>query len=245
MRMTYRGIVRFFRFSGLARALLNLKSVPDHSTLVKFHKKLNPEELDSLLCKKPVITSAIDSSGFETSHMSYYYANRWNKQDKRKHRKYLKVSIAIDTDSQYILAQRIRLGPRNDNIDFETVLKEIKCKFVVADKGYDSRENRLFVLNKLRAYPHIPYRICSGTTYTHNGQVKIICDDRIYHQRSKVETVFSVIKRKYGSSVSSKSFESQKREILIRLIAYNVDRNVILISLLILGIHQSPFYKDL
>lgn len=242
MRMTYRGIIKFFRFSGLARALLNLKSVPDHSTLVKFHKKIKTEMLDSLLCKKEVITSAIDATGFETSHMSYHYANVWNRQDKRKYRRYLKVSIAIDTDSQYILSQKIRLGPRNDHIDFENVLKDIKCKFVVADKGYDSRSNRLFVLNKLKAYPHIPYRIISGATYTNNGTTKIICNDKIYHQRSKVETVFSVIKRKYGSFVLSREFESQKRELLIRMIAYNIDRNIILSSLVIVigGIHQSP-----
>ena len=190
MRMTYRGIVRFFRFSGLARAMLNLRSVSDHSTLVKFHKKLNFNILDSLLCKKPVITSAIDSTGFQTNYMSYHYANVWNRQDKRKYRRYLKLSIAIDTDSQYILAQKIRLGPRNDHIDFESVLKEVKCKFVVADKGYDSRRNRLFVLNKLKAYPHIPYRIWSGSTVTNNGQTKIICNERIYHQRSKIEQFF-------------------------------------------------------
>lgn len=241
MRMTYRGIIKFFRFSGLARALLNLKSVPDHSTLVKFHKKLNVEILDSLLCKKEVTTSAIDASGFETSHMSYHYANVWNSQDKRKYKRYLKVSIAIDTDSQYILSQKIRLGPRNDNIDFESVLKNIKCKFVVADKGYDSRDNRLFVINKLKAYPHIPYRITSGVTFTNNGTKKVICDDKFYHQRSKVETVFSVIKRKYGSFVLSKNYESQKREMLIRLIAYNIDRKIILSSLVIIGFHQSPF----
>lgn len=41
MRMTYRGIVRFLRFSPLARVLLKLKSVPDHSTLVKFHNPTN------------------------------------------------------------------------------------------------------------------------------------------------------------------------------------------------------------
>jgi IS5 family transposase len=239
MRMTYRGIVKFFRFSGLARALLNLRSVPDHSTLVKFHKRINTEMLDSLLCKKQVTTSAIDSTGFETTHMSYHYANVWNRQDKRKHRNYLKVSIAIDTDSQYILSQKIRLGPRNDQIDFQSVLKEVKCKFVVADKGYDSRENRLFVLNKLKASPHIPYRIFSGSTYTKNGHRKLICNKKIYHQRSKVETVFSVIKRKYGSSILSRGFESQKRELLTRMIAYNIDRNVILATLVIRGIHQS------
>ena len=94
MRMTYRGIVKFFRFSNVARALLNLKAVPDHSTLVKFHKRIKTTMLDSLLCKKPVKISAIDSSGFETSYMSYYYANVWNRHDKRKYRRYLKISIS-------------------------------------------------------------------------------------------------------------------------------------------------------
>ena len=169
MKMTYRGIVKFFRFSNLARALLNLKNVPDHSTLVKFHKRINANLLDDLLCKKEVITSAIDSTGFETSHMSYHYANVWNRQDKRKYRRYLKVSIAIDTDSQYILSQKMRLGPRNDNIDFESVMKDINCKYVVADKGYDSKSNRYFVLRSMNAYPHIPYRKISGRTYEKLG----------------------------------------------------------------------------
>jgi len=237
MRMTYRGIIRFFRFSGLARALLNLKSVPDHSTLVKFHKRINATILDGLLCKKEVITSAIDSSGFETTHMSYHYANAWNRQDKRKYRRYLKASIAIDTDSQYILAQKVRIGPRNDNIDFESVMKDVKCKYVVADKGYDSKSNRYFVLRKMNAYPHIPYRKISGINYERTG-VPLIFDEKIYHQRSKVETVFSVIKRKYGSFILSRNYESQKKEILFRMIAYNLDRKIIL-SLVIIGIHQS------
>jgi len=239
MKMTYRGIVKFFKFSGLARALLKLKSVPDHSTLVKFHKRVEAKMLDSLLCKKQVKTSAIDGSGFETSYMSYHYANVWNRQDKRKYRRYLKISIAICTDSQYVLSQKIRLGPRNDNIDFESVMKGVNCKFVVADKGYDSKKNRYFVLKDMKAYPHIPYRKFSGKTYEKLG-VPLKFDKQIYHQRSKVETVFSVIKRKYGSFVLSKSFETQKKELLFRLIAYNVDRKIILSTLVIIGIHQSP-----
>ncbi|MBD3252659.1 IS5 family transposase [Candidatus Pacearchaeota archaeon] len=239
MRMTYRGIVKFFRFSALARALIGLTRVPDHSTLVKFHKRLEAPLLDSLLCKKRVNTAAIDASGFETTHMSYHYATAWNSQDKRKHRRYLKVSLAICTDTQYILSQKIRLGPRNDNIDFKPVMKNINCKFVVADKGYDSRANRYFVLRQMKAHPHIPLRKTSGATY-HNG-VKLKFDKKIYHQRSKVGTVFSVIKRKYESFILSKSYESQKKEVLIRIIAYNVDRKIILSSLIIIGIHQSPF----
>ena len=237
MRMTYRSIVKFFKFSGLARALLNLKNVPDHSTLVKFHRRIKTTMLDALLCKKKVNTSAIDASGFETNRMSYHYANVWNRQDKRKYRRYLKISIAVCTDSQYVLSQKIRLGPRNDHVDFESVMKNINCKYVVADKGYDSKSNRYFVLRNMNAYPHIPYRKISGRNYERAG-VPLKFDKKIYHQRSKVETVFSVIKRKYGSSVLSKSFETQKRELLIRLIAYNIDRKIIL-SLVVVGIHQS------
>ena len=83
--MTYRGITKFFRFSGLARALIKLTRVPDHSTLVKFHKRIKVKDLDDLLCKKQVNISAIDGSEFETTHMSYHYANAWNRQDKRKY----------------------------------------------------------------------------------------------------------------------------------------------------------------
>lgn len=244
MRMTYRGIVMFFRFSGLARALLNLSNVPDHSTLVKFHKRLKATILDSLFFKKPVRISAIDASGFETNHMSYHYANVWNRQDKRKYRRYLKASIVIDTDSQYLLAQKIRLGPRNDNIDFESVMKNIDCKYVVADKGYDSKANRHFVLRKMKSYPHIPYRKMSGRTYEKLG-VPLKFDEKIYHQRSKVETVFSVIKRKYGSFILSKSFDSQKKELLLRFVAYNIDRKLILSAWVILGFHQSLFIMAL
>jgi IS5 family transposase len=240
MRMTYRGIINFLRFSNVARALLKLKTIPDHSTLVKFHKRIQTKDLDNLLCKKGIKIAAIDASGFDATSMSYHYANVWNRQDKRKYRRYLKISIAIDTDSQYILSQKIRLGPRNDHLDFKRVMKPVKFKYVVADKGYDSRSNRYFVLREMKEYPHIPRRKNSGPTYEYKNQ-KLKFDKKIYHQRSKAETVFSVIKRKYGSYILSKSFETQKKELLIRLVTYNIDRKLIISSLVVIGIHQSYF----
>ncbi len=89
----------------------------------------------------------------------------------------------------------------------------------------------------MKAYLHIAYRETTGIVYERAG-VPLKFDKKIYHQRSKVKTVFSVIKRKYESFVLSKSFEIQKKELLIRLIAYNIGRKLIL-SLVIIGIHQS------
>ena len=51
-------------------------------------------------------------------------------------------------------------------------------------------------------------------------------DEKEYHQRSKVETIFSCVKRKYGSSLRARDFHSQKKEVLCKLIAYNIDRTI-------------------
>ena len=239
LKLTYRGVIEFLESSEEARRMIKLKKIPNHSTLIKFLKRISASLLDSLLIEKESQIIAVDSTGFETESMSYYYRNVYNSKDKQKARRYAKLSIAIDTDKQLILSQRIRRGPRNDNIDFKHLLTNLSAKFVVADKGYDSRENRHFVLRQMNAYPHIPLRKTSGATYIKKGK-KLVFDEKIYHQRSKVESVFSAIKRKYGSIIRSRSFESQKKEIICRLVAYNLDRKIILSSLLIVGFQQSP-----
>ena len=40
----------------------------------------------------------------------------------------------------------------------------MRINYIVADKGYDSKSNRRYALQK-KIYPHIPRRITSGTTY--------------------------------------------------------------------------------
>jgi len=43
-----------------------------------------------------------------------------------------------------------------------------------------------------------------------------------YHQRSKVETAFSMIKGKFGDSVRSKTFCAQANEVLCKVICHNL-----------------------
>lgn len=224
LKTTYRGVMEILEISEVARARLGLKSLPDHSTLVKFMQRISASVINSMLTEKEAEIIAVDSTGFETESMSYYYRTIHQQVKSRRH--YAKVSLAIDAKKQKVLAQRIRLGPRNDHIDFKPILKNLSADFVVADKGYDSRSNRHFVLRNIGAYPQIPYRKISGATY-HNRR-KIIFDRGIYHQRSKIETIFSAIKRKYGSIIRSRCFDTQRKEIICRLVTYNIDRDIIL-----------------
>lgn len=237
LKLTYRGLIEWLEVTEEVCLLLGLNRLPDHSTLVKFDKRVSTSLLNGLINMKEAKIVAVDSSGFETESMSYYYRNVYNMNRKQKARRYLKVSLAADTDKQFVLSNRIRLGPRNDHIDFKSLLRNLSTKFVVADKGYDSKANNQFVLRR-KAYPIIARKKNTRVYYEKLGK-RLKFDEKIYHQRSKSETVFSVIKRKYGSIVKARSFESQKKEVICRLIAYNLDRKIILSFLLIRGFQQS------
>lgn len=241
LKLTTRGITSFLRNNQTLALHLGLIKIPVHTTIVRFLARIK-SIIGSLLDIKQAITVAVDSTGFELESKSFYYRNintELFENYRRKTRQYMKLSIAIDTDKQLVLSYRIRKKLRSDHADFKYLLKNMNVRHVVADKGYDSKSNRLFVIRNLKAIPNIPYRRCSGVMKM-NGNKAVLFDDKTYHQRSKVETVFSVIKRRYGSVLRCKSFATQKVELISKLITYNLDRKINYLLLLIRGLHQSP-----
>lgn len=241
LKMTTREVVSFVKNNSDVKLYLGLHSVPNHSTIVRFVNRIKNFTYSVLGIKQASIV-AVDATGFELESKSYYY--RKIDQDlfhnyHRKTKHYMKLSIVIDTRTQIILAHKMRYGPRNDNIDFKELLKELKVDCVVADKGYSSKKNRRFVLNKLHAMPIIPYKKNESIYKLYGGRKILNFDDKIYHQRSKVETVFSVLKRKYGSFLKCRSYATQKVELTCKLIAYNIDRKINYLLFFIRGLHQS------
>lgn len=235
-KTTTRGIVSILRASSDMRLYLGLNRVPVHSTIVRFVKKIN-RTLHTILEVKQAINVAVDSTGFELEQKSYYYRNIWNSDRRQKAKKFMKISIIVDLDKQLIFRYKVRKKLRNDHIDFKYLLNDLCTKYVIADKGYDSKANRNFVIRNLKAIPIIPIR--NHTNFYGYLKTNKKIDGKNYHQRSKIETVFSVIKRKYGSVLRTKSFASQKVELISKLIAYNLDRKLNYILLLIRGLHQS------
>ncbi|TGC09107.1 hypothetical protein CUN85_06960 [Methanolobus halotolerans] len=49
-------------------------------------------------------------------------------------------------------------------------------------------------------------------------------DEELYHNRSLVETMFSVLKRKYGDNLKARKFRNQVKEIKIKQIVNNLGR---------------------
>lgn len=108
---------------------------------------------------------------------------------------------------------------------------------MVVDKGYDSEENHRFA-HKLGFEAVIPVRVFGDRSKVHGQYRRALVRNfpaSAYHQRSKVKTVFSVVKRCFGDVLFSVSFESQRKELLCMVLAYNVKKLAELISLLIQG----------
>jgi len=241
LRTTYRDLVEILKISEIPM-YIGLKKIPHHTTLVKFAKKIKPKMLSLLLPYRKAKTVGLDGTGFEVDNKSLHYQIR---TERTSYRKYIKLGISADLDKQLIMRQTINKGPRNDQKDFMSLVKDIKTNFVCADKGYDSYKNHKIVIKDLSARsliksrnygnnkiprPNVKYRRRSIEEF----------DDKIYHQRSKVETIFSVIKRKYGSCLRARTFSTQKKEVLCKLIAYNVDKLLTLYRLVFGGFQQSP-----
>lgn len=103
------------------------------------------------------------------------------------------------------------------------------------DKGYDSEEIHILIRDTLNSCSLIPIRKRKRTRISGYFRLDIVkyLDSNHYNQRNKVETVFSVLKRKFSESLISREYRFQVKEMKIKVILCNLSRwmNFIVFSL--------------
>lgn len=195
---------------------------PTYSALCKRRKKIPLELWQRLLRLTSGLSSgkvAIDGTGFSKSNPSFHYLKRIDGQTPKN---YAKLSALLDLETKKFLIMRIRTTPRHDMQDVKYILKRgDKIKEFYADKGYDSEELHEFChWSGIQTY--IPPKKNVKLRRFRRIQMKK-WDERKYHKRSNVESGFSAIKKKYGSSVNSKRIEGQRVEIMCKGICHNLN----------------------
>ncbi len=141
-------------------------------------------------------------------------------------------SIPADTRRQIICSIKIRHRRRHDSVDFIPLLQHAvrlaPISTVVADRGYDSENNHAMTENlgiqRTIIRPRCESLHVWKTKGFHRKNMKRHFDLESYHQRSKAETIFSVIKRMPGEHIMSRHIMTQNRETMYRIIAYNCYR---------------------
>lgn len=241
----YRGIVAILEDSSDIRKVFNLKTVPHFTTLQKASKKLLRwsvadkllKAIVDLVIKNGVIDlAAIDSTGLETGYVSRYFARRRAKGGKTDHivacRRWPKLAVVCVCKTHLILSAITTRGPTPDVNQFRRTLKpalqKAKIKKILADAGYDSHGNHEYAREDQKIESIIPAKHGRPSKYglplksKYRQLMQTDFDKETYGQRWQVETVFSMIKRNFGSAVRARRYWSQCREMMLMVLTHNL-----------------------
>lgn len=178
---------------------------------------------------------AVDSSGFSTSKFVQWVQAKHHDPKLLEARDWVKVHLMCGVKTNVVTAVQITDRFAGDSPQFKPLVDATGRNFtmaaVSADKAYLSVDNLQTVLDH-NAMPYIPFKTNSDPDkktpnptwrrmyyyYAYNQQWFM---DR-YHQRSNVESTFSMIKAKFGDSLRSKTKTAQVNEALCKILCHNL-----------------------
>jgi hypothetical protein len=229
--LSYRDMEEWLLATDQVCQALELKRVPDHSTLSRTFKKLRQSDLsglqDELLRQLGVEEEVVagDSTSFRLCQASAYYQTRRGQQ----FRDWVKGAYAVGIKSRLILAWRSGAGSVPD-FGFLQPLKRQAAAYgrkrdgrrdwlFLADAGFDAKG-----VSKLDIIPPIRRngKLTDPKRKKRADLVNAARIDGLYGQRWLVEMVNSVVKRKFGDTIRSRSLPLQRREPIVKALVYNI-----------------------
>jgi transposase len=222
-----------------ARDKGHISRAPSFNTVARVFE--SPENFDvfkSLVLRSALPLKAIegnfacDSSGFSGCRYDRWIQYKYGSPMKKVLRAWVKCHIMVGVKTNVVTAVEIFDQHANDGVQLPKLLgttaKQFTVKEVSADMAYSSHKN-LCEVEGVGASALIPFK--SNATPAQGGlwakmfhYFQIHREEFLsrYHQRSNVESTFSMVKRKFGDSVRSKTDVAMKNEVLAKLICHNI-----------------------
>lgn len=238
--------------------VLRMDFFPHYSTLAKFSKTVDPEDLKAIVCSFQMLLDrsgvvALDGTCFSDRRRSAHYERRLKDFGVAQRKPvFTKASIVTDVETKIILAAEVFCGRKHDITFVPEMVRQLQScrnllRYIVADKGYDCERIHFFVRKQLGARFLAP---CKGNPWTpvqHIGGhfrrkmkqfIGPYCSDftRIYRMRAIVETTNSMIKKVFGSTLRSICSECRRAEAFMRIIAHNIRQTVALRKSWVFGV---------
>ena len=242
----YRGIAAILADNDGLCKCFNLKTVPHYTTLQKASRRL----LSSKVAEKLLLATigkqakddqvelaAVDSTGLDSSHVSRYFVRRRRSKvldlwEDTVYKRFPKLAIVCDCKNHMILSAIMTRGPSVDVNQFcksvKPAAERVRIKHLLADAGYDSEKNHQYAREVHQIKTTIPARAGRPTLNDKplKGKYRELMrnnfDKKTYGQRWQVETVFSMIKRNFGSALRARRYWLQCREMMLLVLTHNI-----------------------
>jgi transposase len=171
---------------------------------------------------------AVDSTGFSTCRYVRWFDEKWGKEKTRK--VWVKAHVVVGTLTNVVTS--VEIGNSGDCPMFPVLVKDTAKNFTMkeisGDKAYLSADN-LELANELGAEPFIPFKTNNYDPKTgmwakmfHYFQFRQEDFLRHYHARSNAESTFSMLKRKHGDFLRSKTDAALVNELLCKVLCHNI-----------------------
>jgi transposase len=175
---------------------------------------------------------SIDSSGFSGCRYDRWICEKYGTPLKQSLRAWCKAHVATGAITNVVAAVEVLGKSSSDTVEFPkllaTTVKRFDVTEVSADMAYSSHKNLCLVAG-VGATPLIPFKsnatpAMGGLWAKMFGYFMLHRDEFLsrYHKRSNIESTFSMIKRKFGDSVRSKTDLAMRNEVLAKLVCHNL-----------------------
>jgi transposase len=173
---------------------------------------------------------AADSSGFTTCRFTRWFDVKYGKE--RVKQDWVKVHLMCGVKTNIVTAVEIEGQHANDSRLLPALVSATAQNFtmneVSADKGYSSKNN-VEIITKFGAVPFISMKetdkgLGGGAWAQMYHYFNFRKQEFLqhYHKRSNVESTFSMMKRKFGDSLRSKTDTAMVNETLCKILCHNL-----------------------
>jgi DDE family transposase len=248
LRLDYRGLAVYVAEEPDLTRQIGMRAVPHFTTFHKAAQRLllvKParEMFDAVLeralrlgvRKRRVPLAAVDGTGLESRHTSRYYVKRrshgGDHDQETTYAKYPKVVFVVDCTSHMILSAVPGRGPGSDLVQFGAALEQAVGRASIGTLLADADFDAEWVHRSVRSHgirtiiPPTRGRPSDkppAGRWRRRMRQRFELYKRKYGQRWQVETVNSMVKRRLGSALRARYYQSQCRETVLRAVTHNV-----------------------
>jgi len=232
--LPYRQLEGFLRVMSLHIKKLK-EMVPDFTTIwwrvVRTKINLNPK----VNLERDNIVIAVDSTGIKVTNRGEWILDKW--KNKRKRKGFIKIHLAVNIKTKKIVSMIVTKEDVHDGKMLKEIVNDVSknydIKKVLADGGYDSKDNFRY-LDELKITPIIKVR--KNSSIKNNSKCiprKLSVIQQLdnlkrwkkthgYGMRWMAESAFSSIKRTFGEHVSSVKWNNIVNEVMLKASIYNL-----------------------